>query len=70
MTTPVTPQEPALTATGELGPIVTQAPAVNPFARRSEQTCLEEILPQLKELGRRVGGFQKLREIIANLDDG
>jgi hypothetical protein len=70
MTTPVTPQEPARTASGEMGPIVIQASAVGPFARTPEQTCLEDILPQLKELARHVGGFQKLREIVANLDDG
>jgi hypothetical protein len=49
-------------------PAATVAQPVSPPAGGDDQ--LEQILPQLRELAQKVGGFGKLAEIVRELDRG
>jgi hypothetical protein len=64
----VTVQEPSLAATGETSEIAAQSrfSSAGPTAR-SPRDDMQEVLPAIKDLAVRVGGLDRLAEIIATL---
>jgi|HubBroStandDraft_4_1064222.scaffolds.fasta_scaffold3471351_1 hypothetical protein len=45
-----------------------QTPSTGPPVTPASHECLQEILPQLRELAQKVGGFGKLAELVRQLD--
>ena len=64
------PVEPSLAATGETVEATHQAAADSGAPAAAPQPAegrLQDILPEIKNLAHRVGGLDKLAEIVANL---
>lgn len=67
MAGPVT-TDPALAATGE-DPLADINWTRPPEAMDPDQQRLQDILPQIKDLAHRVGGLQKLADLVATLQE-
>lgn len=65
--TQVPPEVPMGTSTGPAKPA--KAPA-SPVRSNTEADRLEKVLPQIKDLAEKVGGYQKLMDLIRQLDRG
>jgi hypothetical protein len=61
------PMEPALAATGETPEVAdAQANAVQ-AASDSPQHRLQDVLPEIRELAQKVGGYKQLAELVETL---
>jgi hypothetical protein len=59
------------TGTSQAQPGTTAAPAQNPAASpNTEADSLEKVLPQIKELAQKVGGYGKLADLARQLEQG
>ncbi len=59
-------EEPALAATGETPEIADRPTTPRPGTGRQR---LEELLPQIKDLALKVGGYRELARIVESLDE-
>jgi hypothetical protein len=61
--------EPALARAGEIGAGSAPRPA-SPANPNTEGNRLEELLPQIRDLAQKVGGYDKLAELARELNRG